>query len=267
MEIVKDFGEITLPRGWEEITLKQFSEISKIDDDMSAEDKFVRIVEILSGKDREFMNSLPYDFIQSIWLHLSFLEKEPQYGEPKASIEIGKDVYRINVEEKLKFGEYVAFNMIAKNNPTGYAQMLGVLCRKDGEAYDSYYENEVLPKRIEMFENVPVLEVLPLCAFFLQLLGVYLTGTNIFSEAKEYISLIAQSIQDSMNNGEFSRLSTHSQKVILQDLMLLKECTLETFLNTLHSKRGRHMLKRWKRSLGNSNERLKEAIDELLKED
>lgn len=263
MEIVKDFGEITLPRGWEEITLKQFSEISKIDDDMSAEDKFVRIVEILSGKDREFMNSLPYDFIQSIWLHLSFLEREPQYGEPKASIEIGKDVYRINVEEKLKFGEWTDFSMILKDNPTGYAQMLGVLCRKDGEVYDSQFINEVLPKRIEMFEELSVLDLMPVIAFFLQLSITFIQSSDIYTKVKELKESIVKSITDSMQDGDSKGHSTTWQGMTLRKLNKFDNLISKILSNTSLTKRERVWLKRLMTSGESSRERQKAISDAI----
>jgi hypothetical protein len=72
-------------------------------------------------------------------------------------------------DHQLKVGEYIAADTALKGDQHNYAAILAVLARKEGEIYDSKYENEVLEDRIKMWEGVPVTDVLPVVAFFLTL--------------------------------------------------------------------------------------------------
>ena len=79
------------------------------------------------------------------------------------------ETYMVNYQSKLKTGEYVATDAVIKSDAHNYAAILAILCRKENEAYDSKYENEVLPSRVEMWEKQPITKVMPIVNFFLNL--------------------------------------------------------------------------------------------------
>ena len=208
-EIVKDFGKVTIPTKWEEVTLKQFEEIMKLTGGETKNIDVVSLLTILTGRDEDFINSLPADFVDKLMANLIFLNDTPRETTETASqIKVGKDFYHINFMEKLTFGEYVTVNELIKNDRFDYASMLAVLCRKEGEKFDSTFEAEHFKERKEMFEKQPVTSVLPLVGFFLQL---YLISQKYspdsLTEAKSQISQLVKSLETSLKNGDGKKRS------------------------------------------------------------
>ena len=56
--------------------------------------------------------------------------------------------------EKLKTGEFVAIDTILKSDPHDYISIFAVLCRKDGEIYDSKFEAEEFDKEFPVREKL-----------------------------------------------------------------------------------------------------------------
>jgi hypothetical protein len=147
-----------------------------------------------------------------------FLQEKPEDKKPTNSIEIKGERYTIHTENKLKVGEYVAADTALKGDKHNYAAIMAILCRKDGELYDSKFENEVLEDRIKMWEGVPVTEILPLIGFFLQLYITLQMPTLLSSKVMEAIDLMRKDIENSVKNGELSKRSMKSAMKKLKKL-------------------------------------------------
>lgn len=197
-----DYKEWKVPVSWDEITLGQFEEIQKFYEGVEDRQTDIRdIVHILCNKTVDEVNELPAEFLSIILDKLSFTTEKPEMGENTNKIEIDGEIYQVNVMEKMKTGEYVATEMILKNDKNDLAGILAVLCRKEGEPYDSKFENEVLPERKKMFLNLPVTKVMPVCAFFLDLWMASEGVSRLCTAAEENINRIAQNIQNSPKIG------------------------------------------------------------------
>lgn len=205
-----DLGEWKVPSDWNQITLKQFQEIERMYGDKEKNFDAREVLHILCNKTIDEVNQLPMEIAEKIMEKLLFLQYTPNYGEPSPSITVNGDKYTINVMEKLKTGEYIAIDTILKSDKTNFAAILAVLCRKDGEIYDSKFEAETLDSRIEMFEKVPMLDAMPIVNFFLNLYVGYVTPSQLSSAINEELKYIRQSIIDSRANGELSARSTKS---------------------------------------------------------
>ena len=202
------FGEWKVPTSWDEITLGQFQEIEKYYSDKDRKFDVRDVIHILCNKTIDEVNALPIAFTESIMEKLMFLQEKPEEKEPSNKITIDGEEYIINVMEKLKTGEYIAIDTALKGDRFDYASFFTIICRKDGEIYDSKYEAEVFDKRREMWLKQPVVKVLPMIAFFLNLYIVSQTPSLLFSELQEGINLIRENIKTSRENGELSALST-----------------------------------------------------------
>ena len=202
------FGEWKVPTSWDEITLGQFQEIEKYYSDKDRKFDVRDVIHILCNKTIDEVNALPIAFTESIMEKLMFLQEKPEEKEPSNKITIDGEEYIINVMEKLKTGEYIAIDTALKGDRFDYASFFTIICRKDGEIYDSKYEAEVFDKRREMWLKQPVVKVLPMIAFFLNLYIVSQTPSLLFSELQEGINLIRKNIKTSRENGELSALST-----------------------------------------------------------
>lgn len=197
-----DYKEWTVPTSWDEITLGQFEQIQKFYEGEEERKTDVReIVHILCNKTVDEVNELPAEFLSIILDKLSFTTEKPEMGENTNKIEVDGETYQVNVMEKMKTGEYVATEMILKNDRNDLAGILAVLCRKEGEPYDSKFENEILPERKKMFLNMPVTKVMPVCGFFLDLWMASEGVSRLYSAAEENINRIAQNIQSSRKLG------------------------------------------------------------------
>lgn len=218
-ENVIDFGKWTVPTSWEEITLKQFQEIEKYYSNKDKDFDIREVLHIFTNKTEDEINSLPITFTNEIMNKLMFLKDKPNDYEPSNFIEIDGVRYGINVMENLKTGEYVAIDTILKNDPHDYISIFAVLCRKDGEIFDSKFEAEEFDKRVELMGKQPAIKMLPLIAFFFNLYILRMTHSQLYSEVEEGLNLIQQSIDNSENLGVFKRLSLNSQMKKLRKLL------------------------------------------------
>lgn len=214
-----DFGKITLPKGWNELDLKTYQEIDRFYSD--AEDKKFNIKDVLhifTGLNEDDINAMPLEFTEKIINKLSWLSTTPEYGEPSNKITIDGVDYIVNVQEKLKTGEYIALDTAIKQDKHNYALMLAILCRKEGEIYDSKFENEILPERVKLFEQQPMIKAMTIVAFFLNLWLTLNPPIQLYSQVKDAISLTANNIMTLQKNGEISKRSMKSAMKKLQKL-------------------------------------------------
>lgn len=210
-EIIKDFGEWNCPTKWDDITLKVYQEIERYYKDKDKEFDVRDVLHILTNRSEDEINDLPADFLDIILTHLVFLVTTPEVGEETNKIEIDGVEYSINVMEKLKLGEYVAVDNVLKADSSDYASILAILCRKEGEVYDSRFEAEEFEKRKEMFEKQPVTRIMPIIGFFLNLYIVLGKHSQLYSLVEEGINHIQQNIDNSQKIGVSKRLSLNWQ--------------------------------------------------------
>lgn len=218
-ENVIDFGSWYCPASWDELTLEMFQEIEKYYSNKDKDFDIREVLHIFTNKTEDEINALPITFTNELMNKLMFLKEKPKDYEPSNFIEIDGVRYCINVMEKLKTGEYVAIDTILKNDPHDYISIFAVLCRKNGEIYDSKFEAELFEERQKLFAKQPVTKIMPLIAFFFNLYIVRKTHSLLYSEVEEGLNLIQQSIDNSENLGVFKRLSLNSQMKKLRKLL------------------------------------------------
>ena len=222
-ENVIDFGKWTVPTSWEELTLKQFQEIEKYYSNKDKDFDIREVLHIFTNKTEDEINALPIVFTNELMNKLMFLKDKPKDYEPSNFIEIDGVRYGINIMEKLKTGEFVAIDTILKNDPHDYVSIFAVLCRKDGEIFDSKFEAEEFDKRVELMGKQPAIKMLPLIAFFFNLYVVRKTHSLLYSEVEEGLNHIQQSINNSESLGVFKRRSLNSQMKKLRKLVELNK--------------------------------------------
>lgn len=213
-----DYGTWTVPSSYDEITLKQFQELTKYYSDKDKKFDVRDVMHILCNKTLDEVNALPMDFAEKILSKLIFLQEQPKYGEPTTNITIDGELYSINTMQQMKTGEYLSVDNILKSDSTNFAAILAVLCRKEGEIYDSTFEAEKFEKRVEMFEKIPMLEAMRVINFFIQRYIALETPSLLSSQLKETISLMRKDIENSAQNGEVSKRTMKSAMKTLNKL-------------------------------------------------
>lgn len=220
MEEIIDYGQWVVPTKWEDVTLKQFQEIERFYEDKDKDFDVREVLHIFANKGIDEINALPLEFLEEIMSKMVFLQEKPTEKKPTNSVEIKGERYTIHTENKLKVGEYVGADTAMKGDKHNYAAIMAILCRKDGEIYDSKFENEVLEDRIKMWEGVPVTEILPIISFFIQCYITLQMPTLLSSKAMEAIDLMRRDIENSVKSGE---LSKRSMKSVMKKLRKLEK--------------------------------------------
>lgn len=221
-----DYGEIHVPSSWDEITLKTYQRIEEYYETITGDTHFnvMDVLDIFIDKDKDYMMSLPSEFLDIILDKLSFLQTPMKTLEPSNKIEINGETYTVNVQNKLKTGEYIASDSVLKDDKHNYAAMLAILCRKEGEIYDLHFENEVVQDRITLFEQQPITKIMPIITFFLALFGQSVMISQLSSKVEEAIDLTRKNIETSHKNGEISRRSMRSAMKKLKKLEQSIKC-------------------------------------------
>lgn len=217
-ENVVDFGKWTLPRSWDELSLKQFQEIEKYYGERDKNFDVREVLHLFTEHSVEEISQLPIDFVDKLLNELVWLQSSPKWGNPTNKVEIDGEVYQVNFQEKLRTGEYIAVDTVLKNDKHNYAAILAILCRKDGELFDAVFENELLGDRIKMWEGVSVTKVMPIISFFLELWLVSQKNSQLYSMVEEAISLTRKDIENSHRDGALSRRSMKSAMKKLKKL-------------------------------------------------
>lgn len=214
-----DYGTWTTPTSWNQITLKQYQEIEAFYDNAENKSFDVReVIHILCNKTIDEVNALPVEFLDDIMEKMSFLQTKVTEEEPTNTLTINGEKYVVNIQNKLKVGEYVAVDSIIKDDKHNYAAMLAILCRKEGELYDSKFENEILEDRVHMWEQQPITDVLRVISFFLQCYMISVTPILLSSKIKEAIDHTRKDIETSHKNGETTKRSMKSAMKKLRKL-------------------------------------------------
>ena len=155
-----DFQEWTCPTSWSDITLEQLQKIQGLYTDNQKERNIIDYIHILTNHTREEVEALPYEFTERLLDEMSFLLTPLPEVKPSTEVYVNGEKYVANTQEKMKTGEFVATQMALQNDANNYAAILAIIARKEGEKYDSHFENEVLAERIELFKQAKALDKL-----------------------------------------------------------------------------------------------------------
>ena len=237
METAYDFGSITVPTKWDEVTLQMLSDylaLSKEKEEALEKDKAQAerdktempnekdekynitdkdLLKCFTDFDMEKYDVLPVELYNSIMSNFSFvLEDMPQW-KPSKHLSYNGMEFVVNTTEVMKVREYEDAEMILRNNIYDYPSLLAVLCRKVtgtktdnvtglswevNEVYDSEFANKIFDARREMFAKMPITKVMPVIVFFL------IKGLTSTSLSQNYLTMIGRQLLSLVENLEDS---------------------------------------------------------------
>ena len=239
--IIKDYGNITIPEKWEQVTLGQFERIMSIikGEEENTSINVVKLLAILTDTDEDYINSLPAEFVESLMARLLFLTDDPTKDSDKmakSQICIDGEFYHINYMEKMKFGEYVQVNEVTRTNPLDYSSILAILCRKNDEPFDDDFAANKFQKRKEMFSKQPVTDIIPLIAFFLKLYLVSQRHSKTYlKELESQTSQLLKDTENSVINGAGRKRSLSWRMRTLLKLRKYNKIMSRMSSSTLHT--------------------------------
>lgn len=233
METAYDFGSITVPTKWDEVTLQMLSDylaLSKEKEEALEKDKAQAerdktempnekdekynltdkdLLRIFTNFDMDKYDVLPVELYNSIMSNFSFvLEDMPQW-KPSNHLSYNGMEFTINTFEVLKVKEYEDAEMILRNNMYDYPSLLAVLCRKVtgtktdnvtglswevNEEYNSEFANKIFDARREMYAKMPITKAMPLISFFL------LRGLECNNLSQNSITTLAHQLDEVVGN-------------------------------------------------------------------
>lgn len=247
METAYDFGSITVPTKWEEVTLQMLSDylaLSKEKEDALEKDKALAerdktempnekdekynitdkdLLKCFTNFDMDKYDVLPVELYNSIMSNFSFvLEDMPQW-KPSKHLSYNGIEFVINDKETLKVLEWDDCESILRNNIYDYPSLLAVLCRKVtgtktdnvtglswevNEVYDYEFANKIFDARREMFAKMPITKAMPLIGFFLTK-GLISTNLsqNSITTIGRQLLSLVQSLEDSARHMVFKKPS------------------------------------------------------------
>lgn len=233
-ENVIDFGEIKVPTSWDEINLKKFQMIKKFYEDTDKSFDILEVLHILTDKTKDEISQLPSDFLSIIMDKMSFLQNEPEVGEASNKVVIDGETYQVNIQNKLKVGEYIAADTTLKQDPNNIAAILAIVCRKEDEPYDSKYENEVFESRMKMFEEQPVTKILPIIGFFMECYILSEIPSQLCMKVEDTLNLIRQNIDNSPKIGVWRKFVLKQRvKTLLKSLKSIKCILMISYIGLL----------------------------------
>ena len=248
METAYDFGNITVPTKWEEVTLQMLSDylaLSKEKEDALDKDKAQAekdktdmpnekdekynltdkdLLRIFTNFDMEKYDLLPVELYNSIMSNFSFVMEDMPQWKPSNHLSYNGMEFVINDMEVLKVKEYEDAEMILRNNRYDYPSLLAVLCRKVtgkktdnvtglswevNEVYDSEFANKIFDARREMFANMPITKVMGLIGFFL------VKGIESSNLSQNSLTTIAQNLYDTLQVIEDSQKSMGLRRLFI----------------------------------------------------
>lgn len=218
-------GTYNVPESWDELTFKQLCDINRNSKKNGNEDGTFNIydnLEILTGHKRSEIDNLPYEFLESIMLHMTFLKTELPKVEPRPYIEVDGKRYVANITEKMTVGEYVSVDTVLRTDEDDLVSIVAVLFRLPGERYDEDYEMNKFDERKEMFGKLSCIDVLPAIGFFLKVWQASEMVSRLSSEVEGQIDQLIESLQNSRNSSD-SQGSYWTRRKVLRKLRKLKK--------------------------------------------
>lgn len=176
--------KLELPGSWEDITIKQFSDITNakenINDDLEL---MIEILSILSGVERQKLDQLDLVNLSKCYRALSFLDQFKVKEEPTARFEIDGVHYFADFKiTNLTAGQYIDLKHFTKDPKLTIANMhnvLAVFYIPVGKKY-----GEVSGVANIFHERLSITVAYPAAVFFWNLLKVWMDSLNIYSKDK-----------------------------------------------------------------------------------
>lgn len=216
-----NLGKYTITKSWDEVNLRQWQNyLRKLEDKGADKLDILSTLETFSDIPMNVIEQMPTPLFEKVVTHLKWLTEDVN-EEPSNQVEIDGEIYQINYMEKLKIKEYLDLNTVMENDKFNYASIFAILCRKPNEEYNQDFIADKFSKRVEMFENMKVLDAMKLISFFLILFLKYETHSQNYLTVEEYkkeLMELVRNIKDSFKVTDYFTPSKVRQILTLRKL-------------------------------------------------
>lgn len=188
VEIVYNTEKINVPESWDDITLGVYEKFHR-NKPQNMRERVAQLAEVCSI-DAEILLAWPADIFARIVTITGFIFADDD-TQPSTIVEADGIIYVVPVEDQLTLGAFVDADDVQKNSDAILSNMLAIVCRPVGEAYD-HHNNEA---RAAVFAALPVSRVLGVLAFFLQCSQISKKRTEAYLQIKSLADQLPQNIK------------------------------------------------------------------------
>ena len=258
METAYDFGSITVPTKWDEVTLQMLSDylaLSKEKEEALEKDKKQAerdktempnekdekynitdkdLLKCFTDFDMDKYDVLPVELYNSIMSNFSFVLEDMLQWKPSNHLSYNGMEFVVNDKESLKVLEWDDCETILRNNIYDYPSLLAVLCRKVtgtktdnvtglswevNEVYDYEFANKIFDARREMFAKMPITKVMPVIGFFLTKSLISTSlSQNSLTTIAHQLLSLVENLEDSARHMVFKKPSMIVRMIELRKL-------------------------------------------------
>lgn len=170
--------KITIPTGWNEVTIRQFVELSRVKQmDMDPLEQLIEIIAILSNTPRETIAKVPLNSLKALYGKFDWMQS-PIEGTLKDTLTIDGVTYRaacFSDFSKITAGQYIDHKNYTKDPKEIIYNLHSILSAyfiPEGKKYGEYDLNHVG----DIFWNSVTMDVAyPIAVFFCNLSNVWKT--------------------------------------------------------------------------------------------
>lgn len=188
VEIEYNSTKINVPESWDDITLGVYEQFHKKKPTTHRE-RVAQIAEVCSLDPKQLLD-WPTEVFNHV-VHIAGFIFADDLTPPSPFIEVDGVRYYVPLEDALTLGAYVDADDVQKNSDAVLSNVLAIVCRPAGEAYDCD-NNEA---RAAMFAALPVSKVLGVLAFFLQYRQALNKRIEVFSNLVQVADQLPQNIK------------------------------------------------------------------------
>lgn len=170
LEIDDQNKMINVPTEWNDVTVKQYSDILKIDDNKNNIAKRIEIMSILLGIDIDLVEYIDHEDFLMLENEIKFIYTDMELTVVDHIELEGEKYYLYTDFEKLTIGEQYSISIITDkangNLLNVYNELLCLFLRKkkDNGKFEKFKAEHM--DRISLFNNVPIAKVNQLLVFF-----------------------------------------------------------------------------------------------------
>lgn len=157
---------ITIKTSWDEITVQEMMDINTVIEDEDTEaNKMQTLISILTGKDFEYLGSLPMVTYKMLIGCTAFLQTKPEPNKIKSKYIInGKKYIQCGDVTKITTAQFIDYNNYIMNKESDISKILSVILVPEGHDYNQGYNIDEAIEDIKTMKYQDALGV----SFFLQ---------------------------------------------------------------------------------------------------
>lgn len=200
VEIEYNKQKIAVPTSWDDIPLNKYETFFKSRPTTHRER--VDLIAMVCDIDSETLRQWPASAFNIIVQHVAFIFAEA-LDTPDPVVDVDGVKYVVAIEDELSLGAWVDAEAVQKEGVAVLSNVLAIVCRPVGEAYD----DKLNEQRAAMFAAMPASKLLGVLGFFLQCRRALEAHTKTYTALQALADRLPRNIKTLLKRGGGIKLS------------------------------------------------------------